>query len=96
MGPSLARRGSCPYPHISAHSVNKPRIDADYEPQFAATSRGKARSSPSKGWLAAMPLKKGQFSMMTARVTFGLGGLLLVNVVLLAVQMAVGVDFMPI
>ena len=34
--------------------------------------------------------------MMTARVTFGLGGLLLVNVVLLAVQMAVGVDFMPI
>lgn len=34
--------------------------------------------------------------MMTARVTFGLGGLLLVNVVLLAVQMAVGVNFMPI
>ena len=34
--------------------------------------------------------------MMTARLTFGLGGLLLVNVVLLAVQMAVGVNFMPI
>lgn len=34
--------------------------------------------------------------MMTARVTFGLGGLLLVNVVLLAVQMAVGVSFLPI
>ena len=34
--------------------------------------------------------------MMTARVTFGLGGLLLVNTVLLAVQMAVGVSFMPI
>lgn len=34
--------------------------------------------------------------MMTARVTFGLGGLLLVNVVLLAVQMAVGVTYMPI
>jgi hypothetical protein len=34
--------------------------------------------------------------MLTARVTFGLGGLLLVNVVLLAVQMAVGVSFMPI
>ena len=35
-------------------------------------------------------------SMLTARVTFGLGGLLLVNVVLLAVQMAVGVNFLPI
>jgi hypothetical protein len=34
--------------------------------------------------------------MLTARVTFGLGGLLLVNVVLLAVQLAVGVSFMPI
>lgn len=34
--------------------------------------------------------------MMTARVTFGLGGLLLVNVVLLGVQMAVGANFMPI
>jgi hypothetical protein len=34
--------------------------------------------------------------MLTARVTFGLGGLLLVNVVLLAVQMAVGVSSMPI
>ena len=34
--------------------------------------------------------------MMTARVTFGLGGLLLVNVVLLAVQMAVGVNTMPV
>jgi hypothetical protein len=34
--------------------------------------------------------------MLTARVTYGLGGLLLVNVVLLAVQMAVGVGFMPI
>ncbi len=43
-----------------------------------------------------MPLKKGQISMLTARVTFGLGGLLLVNVVLLAVQMAVGVNYLPI
>lgn len=34
--------------------------------------------------------------MMTARVTFGLGGLLLVNTVLLAVQMAVGVSYLPI
>ena len=34
--------------------------------------------------------------MMIARVTFGLGGLLLVNVVLLAVQMAVGVSYLPI
>jgi hypothetical protein len=92
-GPALRFR---PYPHISAQSVNNPRIDAVYEQQLAATSHGKARSAPSKGWLAAMPLKKGQISMMTARVTFGLGGLLLVNVVLLAVQMAVGVNAMPI
>lgn len=35
-------------------------------------------------------------SMLTARLTFGLGGLLLVNVVLLAVQMALGVNYMPI
>jgi hypothetical protein len=34
--------------------------------------------------------------MLTARVTFGLGGLLLVNVVLLAVQMALGVSYLPI
>jgi hypothetical protein len=34
--------------------------------------------------------------MLTARVTFGLGGLLLVNVVLLAVQMALGVNHLPI
>ena len=40
--------------------------------------------------------KGANIPMLTARVTFGLGGLLLVNVVLLAVQMAVGVDFMPI
>jgi hypothetical protein len=85
-----------PYPHNSAHFVNRPCIDADYEQQFAATSRGKARSAPSKGWLAAMPLKKGQNSMLTARVTFGLGGLLLVNVVLLAVQMTLGINYLPI
>ena len=35
-------------------------------------------------------------SMLTARMTFGLGGLLLVNVVLLGVQMALGVNHMPI
>lgn len=34
--------------------------------------------------------------MLTARVTFGLSGLLLVNVVLLAVQMALGVNYLPI
>jgi hypothetical protein len=85
-----------PYPHISAHFVNKPLNITDYEQQFAATSRGKARLAPSKGWLAALPLKKGQISMMTARVTFGFGGLLLVNTVLLAVQMAVGVNNLPI
>jgi len=43
-----------------------------------------------------MPLKKGQKSMLTARVTFGLGGLLLVNVVLLAVQMTLGINYLPI
>jgi hypothetical protein len=34
--------------------------------------------------------------MLTARVTFGLGGLLLVNAVLLAVQMAPGINHLPI
>ena len=34
--------------------------------------------------------------MLTARVTFGLGGLLLVNLVLLAIQLALGVDRLPI
>lgn len=34
--------------------------------------------------------------MLTARVTFGLGGLLLVNLVLLAIQLALGVDSLPI
>ena len=41
-------------------------------------------------------LKRGKFSMLTARVTFGLGGLLLVNVVLLAAQMVLGVNYLPI
>lgn len=34
--------------------------------------------------------------MLTARMTYGLGGLLLVNLVLLAVQLALGVDSLPI
>jgi len=34
--------------------------------------------------------------MLTARVTYGLGGLLLVNLVLLAAQMALGVSYLPI
>ena len=38
----------------------------------------------------------GQITMLTARVSFGLGGLLLVNVVLLAAQMVLGVDYLPI
>jgi len=38
----------------------------------------------------------GRFSMLTARVSYGLGGLLLVNVVLLAAQMALGVYYLPI
>lgn len=36
------------------------------------------------------------FPMLTARVSYGLGGLLLVNVVLLAAQMMLGVDYLPI
>jgi hypothetical protein len=34
--------------------------------------------------------------MLTARVTYGLGGLLLVNLVLLAIQLALGVDSLPV
>jgi hypothetical protein len=40
--------------------------------------------------------KMGRISMLTVRVTYGLGGLLLVNVVLLAAQMVLGVNFLPI
>ena len=64
--------------------------------QFAATSRGTARAKGPKGELAALPLQTGQISMLTARVTYGLGGLLLVNLVLLAAQMALGVNYLPI
>jgi hypothetical protein len=39
---------------------------------------------------------KGQNSMLTARVTYGLGGLMLVNLVLVSVQLLLGVDTMPI
>ena len=38
----------------------------------------------------------GQISMLTARVSYGLGGLLLVNVVLLAAQMVLGIGNLPI
>ena len=34
--------------------------------------------------------------MLTARVSFGLGGLLLVNTVLLAAQMLLGVSYLPV
>ena len=34
--------------------------------------------------------------MLTARVTYGLGGLLLVNTVLLAAQMVLGVNYLPV
>jgi hypothetical protein len=64
--------------------------------QFAASSRGTAPPIGSKGWLAAMPLQMGQISMLTARLSFGLGGLLLVNVVLLGAQMVLGVNYLPI
>ena len=40
--------------------------------------------------------KMGQISMLTVRVTYGLGGLLLVNVVLLAAQMVLGVNYLSI
>lgn len=39
--------------------------------------------------------ERGADMMLTARVTFGLGGLLLVNVVLLAVQMVLGANYLP-
>jgi len=64
-------------------------------PQFAATSRGTKLPIGSNGWLAAVPPERAKM-MLTARVTFGLGGLLLVNVVLLAVQMVLGVNYLPI
>ena len=48
------------------------------------------------GALAATSAKQGQISMLTARVTYGLGGLLLVNLVLLAAQMVVGINYLPI
>ena len=34
--------------------------------------------------------------MLTARVTYGLAGLLLVNLVLLAAQMMLGVSYLPV
>ena len=34
--------------------------------------------------------------MLTARVTFGLGGLMLVNLLLVSLQLLFGVDTMPI
>ena len=43
-----------------------------------------------------MPLEMGQISMLTARLSFGLGGLLLVNVVLLAAQTVLGVNYLSI
>ena len=43
-----------------------------------------------------MPLEMGQILMLTARVTYGFGGLLLVNVVLLAAQMVLGIKYLPI
>ena len=46
--------------------------------------------------LAALCREKGQNSMLTARVTYGLGGLMLVNLVLVSVQLLLGVDTMPI
>lgn len=47
-----------------------------------------------EGWRPCR--RNGAMKMLTARMTFGLGGLLLVNVVLLAVQMALGVNYLPI
>jgi hypothetical protein len=64
--------------------------------QFAASSRGTIRQIGPKAKRAAMPLDRGKSSMLTERVTYGLGGLLLVNLVLLAVQLALGVDSLPI
>ena len=49
-----------------------------------------------KGRAGGIAAANGANSMLTARVTYGLGGLLLVNLVLLAAQMALGVDYLPI
>jgi hypothetical protein len=46
--------------------------------------------------LAAMRRNKGQNSMLTARFTYGLGGLMLVNLLLVSLQLLLGVDTMPI
>jgi hypothetical protein len=40
--------------------------------------------------------QQGANSMLTARVTFGLGGLMLVNLLLVSLQLLFGVDTMPI
>ena len=80
------------FPHISSTSRALTQVKM---PQFAATSHGTKLLIGSNGWLAAVP-PEGAKMMLTARVTFGLGGLLLVNVVLLAVQMVLGVNYLPI
>jgi hypothetical protein len=93
-GPGLTRRSAHirTFPHISSTSRLLTQVRRRH---FAASSRGTARQIGSKGWLAALP-QKGAKMMLTVRLTFGLGGLLLVNVVLLAVQMALGVNYLPI
>ncbi|MFL6722650.1 MAG: hypothetical protein ACJ8E7_00725 [Sphingomicrobium sp.] len=80
------------YPHISSTSHVLTQVKL---PQFAASSRGTKPLIGSNGRLAAVPPERAKM-MLTARVTFGLSGLLLVNVVLLAVQMALGVNYLPI
>ncbi|HEU0310359.1 MAG TPA: hypothetical protein VFR36_03960 [Sphingomicrobium sp.] len=64
--------------------------------QFAASSHGIARPVSRRGAYGGKSAERGKSRMLTARVTFGLGGLLLVNVVLLAVQMALGVNYLPV
>jgi hypothetical protein len=48
------------------------------------------------GWAGDQFATKGQNSMHSARVTYGFGGLVLVGLVLTAVQLALGINSMPI
>jgi hypothetical protein len=93
--PSLARE-FCPYPHISAHFVNKPLVDPGYTATFCRNVPWNRPGKRIKGTAGGNAAVTGAKKMLTARVTFGLGGLLLVNVVLLAVQMVLGVNYLPI
>ncbi|MDP9421529.1 MAG: hypothetical protein M3Q19_01630 [Pseudomonadota bacterium] len=86
-----------PYPHISAQSVNNPLVDLGCAAAICRIVPWNRPAKSIKGMAGGNAAENGaNFSMLTARVTYGLGGLLLVNVVLLAAQMVVGVNYLPI